>query len=361
MIAREREAAIRGLLGKQEIAQNLALHSRGVDRADYPMLRSAYHDDADFSYGMPAMQLVRFLADAQRALPGTLHRTCNTWIRLTGEDSALSESYVIAHLETLESGAGTQRLIGGRYLDRHARKDGAWRLMHRTYVLEWNVNQPSSGAWQETAGAMFAPRGGKANADPGATLLATWTAAFSTEVKPMSRSTKLERDVDLALSRQALHELTMAYCRGADRADEALLASVFHDGATIVAGAFNGKAPQFAREVTKQIRESLKRVFHSVANEWFQISGDRAVGESYAIAVATRSVDGMDMDAITGGRYLDRFERRAGTWKIAERVFVQDWNINQPSTASFDDAFYGGLKLRGCYGAADPIYAFWQG
>lgn len=361
MPTREPENAIRELLAKQEIAQNLSTHSRGVDRADYPILRSAYHDEADFSYGMPALSLVRFLADAQKAMPATLHRTSNTWIRLTGESSALSESYVIAYLETLEDGAGTQRLIGGRYLDRHARNDGAWRLMHRTYVLEWNVNQPSSGVWPETAGAMFAPRGGKNSADPGLTLLATWTAAFPTEVKAMSGSTQLERDVDLALSRQALHELTMAYCRGADRADEALLASVFHDDATVVAGAFNGKAPQFARDVTKQIRENLKRVFHSVANEWFQIAGDRAVGESYAIAVATVTVDGKDMDAITGGRYLDRFERRGGTWKIAERVFVQDWNINQASSASFDDAFYGGLKLRGCYGASDPVYAFWQG
>jgi hypothetical protein len=359
-MAVESERAIRELLAKQEIALNLSVHSRGVDRADYPILRSAYHDDADFSYGMPALELVRALADGQKLLPATLHRTCNTWIRLISEERAVSESYVIAYLETLENGAGTTRLIGGRYLDRHAKRNGAWKLTHRTYVLEWNVNQPSSGVWPETAGAMFAPRGAKMNMDPGATLLATWAAAFPAEAKQMAATSDLARDVDLALSRQALHELTMAYCRGADRADEALLRSVFHDDAVVVAGAFNGKADAFARDVTKQIRENLKRCFHSVANEWFQISGDRAVGESYAIAVTTVVSGGKDMDSITGGRYVDRFERRAGVWKIAERVFVQDWNIQQPSTAVFDDAFYGGLKLRGCYGAGDPIYAFWQ-
>jgi hypothetical protein len=26
-----------------------------------------------------------------------------------------------------------------------------------------------------------------------------------------------------------------------------------------------------------------------------------------------------------GGRYVDRFERRAGQWKIAERTVVVDW------------------------------------
>jgi len=356
------ERALRELIAKQEIALNLALHSRGVDRGDYPMLRSAYHADADFSYGAPAMALIRGLADSQKNLPGTLHRTSNMWIRLTSEATAVSESYVIAHLETSEAGQSTQRLIGGRYLDKHAQKDGAWRLMRRTYLLEWNVNQPSTGVWPETSGAMFAPRGGKGSADPGAVLLESWSAASrarAPEEKAMS-TTSLERDLDLALSRQAIHELLAAYCRGADRADEALLASCFHDDASIVAGAFNGPARDFAASVTKQIRESLKRVFHSVSNEWVKIDGDRAVGEAYAIAVATLSVDGRDMDAITGGRYVDRFERRGGAWKIAERVFVQDWNIQQPATAVFDDAFYGALKLRGCYGPGDPVYAFWR-
>ena len=175
----------------------------------------------------------------------------------------------------------------------------------------------------------------------------------------MAASASLERDLDLALSRQALHELSMAYCRGADRADAALLASAFHEDASVVTGAYNGPAAEFARSVTQQIRANLVRCFHSVANEWFQIEGDRAVGESYVIALATRVVDGAEVDSLTGGRYLDRFERRGGAWKIAERVYVQDWNVNQPSTAVFDDAFYGNLKLRGCYGEGDPVFAFW--
>jgi hypothetical protein len=269
---------------------------------------------------------------------------------------------MIARLETNTGGVATQRLIGGRYLDRHARKDGAWRLTHRSYVLEWNLNQPPSGAFPETAGELFAPRGDKGAADPGLVLLASWQAANRAHAKqeePMT-TTDLARDLDLALSRQALHELLTAYCRGADRADAELLASCFHDDASIVAGAFNGPARDFARDVTEQLRANVKRVFHSVANEWFQIDGDRAVGESYAIAVATTTQNGRDVDTVTGGRYIDRFERRGGVWKIAERVFVQDWNMNQPSTAAFDDAFYAGLKLRGCYGKSDPVYAFWR-
>ena len=103
----------------------------------------------------------------------------------------------------------------------------------------------------------------------------------------MSAETDLARDIDAALSRQALHDLLMSYCRAADRADGELMASIFHDDASVVAGASNGPAAEFARNVTQQIRTSITRCFHSIANEWFEITGDRAVGESYVIAVVT--------------------------------------------------------------------------
>lgn len=59
--------------------------------------------------------------------------------------------------------------------------------MHRTYVLEWNVNLPSTGVFPETAGALFALRGGKASTDPRLTLLATWSAAASAR-KPKEKT-----------------------------------------------------------------------------------------------------------------------------------------------------------------------------
>ena len=367
--------AIRALLAQQAIANNLALHSRGVDRADFLTLSSAYHADATVAYGMfegAAEEFARFLADFQQTLPATLHRTSNMTIRMTGDNTAISESYVIAYLETMEESVGTQRLVGGRYLDRHACKDGAWKIMHRTYVHEWNINQPSSGVWGETIGNMFTPRGAKSGFDPANTLLASWSAAHaaarnspqpsdnsSTAGAPVSAEHTLARDVDTALSRQALHDLIMLFCRGMDRADGELVASVFHDDASIVAGYFNGPVQAFARDITQLIRANITRTFHSVANEYIQIDGDRAVGETYVITVTTTTTDGAEADNILGGRYVDRFERRNGVWKIAERVFVQDWNINQPTTASFDDAFYGTLKLRGGYKPNDPVYAFW--
>lgn len=38
----------------------------------------------------------------------------------------------------------TARTVGGRYLDRLERRDGAWAIAERTYVLDWNSNVDST-------------------------------------------------------------------------------------------------------------------------------------------------------------------------------------------------------------------------
>ncbi len=355
--------ALRVYADKQEIANNLALHSRGVDRNDFDLLRSAYHPDAEVSYGMfngPAADMARFLTDSMAGQPVTLHRTSNIWVKVNG-DEARSESYVIAYLRTPADQGFMQRMIGGRYLDRHQHRHGRWAISHRTYVMECNLNQPAA----EVAGAVstdlagFLPHGGQGAADPGRALLASAAARFQPRSLSEGRGMTHGQAVDVhqLLAKQVLHELLMAYCRGTDRADTDLLASVFHPDATVVTGIFNGPASEFAKFIPGLVR-GFKSCFHSVANEWFQIDADGAVGESYVIAFITLSGEDGDRDVITGGRYLDQFEHRNGEWKIAQRTFIADWNINQPSTRQ-EDGMYAQLPTRGALHPADPIYSFW--
>lgn len=159
------------------------------------------------------------------------------------------------------------------------------------------------------------------------------------------------------VSRDALHRLIMTYCRAADRGDAELMASIFHEDATVVSGVCNGSAAYFAREVTKLIDENLAMCSHSVANTMFDIDGDRAVGECYVIALNRTKDAQAPFETLTAGRYLDRFERRDGVWKILEHVFVEDFRSTRPAEPA-------GEKLEGAeYGArgsADPLYRFWQ-
>ena len=129
------------------IEQVLAQHGRGIDRGDANLFDSVYHEDATVDYGFfngAASEFATVVTSGDTDSPPTLHRSSNIWIKLQG-DTALSESYVMAY--SADADAGVQSLIGGRYLDRHSKKSGVWKIDHRLYVLDWNAN------WQGTGSA----------------------------------------------------------------------------------------------------------------------------------------------------------------------------------------------------------------
>jgi hypothetical protein len=335
------------------IANVLALHSRGVDRADANLLGAAYHADATVDYGFfagPAATLVGILAEAQKGARPTLHRTANCDIAVKG-DVAVSESYVVAYAEEAE----VQRMIFGRYLDHHAKRDGEWRLTHRSYVLDSNTNHPNSAMRVDPplSHAHYVPEGGKGASDPGRALLALHEATTRRrqEAKPMSPD---EATLDAALSRDEIHRLATAYCRGVDRADEALITSLFWEDASVISGISNGGGADFARDVVAYVTANLDACFHSIANEWIEVKGDHAVGEHYILAHSRAGGN----DTLTGGRYIDSYERRDGLWKIRSRSFINDWTAVHPTTFE-TGGFYEPLATRGCYGNADPVYALW--
>ena len=360
----DRAVTIAELGDLQAIRNVLASHSRGLDRADAGLLSACYHGDATVDYGFfagPAGDFAVIIVGAQSAGPVTLHRTAQMWIEPNG-DRARSESYVMAYAAGPdEDGAMFQRLICGRYLDRHERRDGEWRLSHRTYVLDTSANWP--GAFVPPVLGQLAqhvPVGGHGARDAGVAALALAKARnrrIGKEGQAMTTPNHGSAKLDAIIARQEIADLTMAYCRGVDRADAPLLASIFHDDSTVVSGPYNGDGKAFAAEICRLVEETYEQTFHSIANQWFEVDGDGAIGESYVIAIAT-SRGTERTDTLTGGRYIDRFERREGAWKIAERSFVLDWARAEPSTRRVDGGMYDSLELQGRRGREDPVYAF---
>jgi hypothetical protein len=341
-------------IARNAIANVLALHSRGVDRADANLLGAAYHADATVDYGFfagPATTLVGILASAQKGSLPTAHRTSNCWIRVDG-NVATSESYVIAYVEE----ADLQRWVYGRYLDRHECRDGEWRLVHRAYVMDGNSNRPSTAARTDPPVAFdhYVPEGGKGAADPGRALLAFHAAAAKGTPPMTAVANDREAALDAALARAEIHDLCMAYARGVDRADVDLLASIFTEDSTVISGVVNGSGKDFARDICAFVSTNLDMCFHSVANEWIDIRGDEAVGEHYALAQMVQA----GTEVLTGGRYIDRYVRRDGKWLIQSRTFVADWTHSHPSTMA-RDGFYEALSVHGCFGREDPVYAHW--
>ncbi|NML90648.1 nuclear transport factor 2 family protein [Sphingobium sp. TB-6] len=129
------------------------------------------------------------------------------------------------------------------------------------------------------------------------------------------------------LDRSDLLELVNRYARGLDRCDVDQLKAVFFDDATVNMISFSGSAHAFAETTPAALRVHAVTTSHLTSNCLFEIAGDRATGESYLISISVMKDGDASKPAIHVGRYLDRFERRNGEWKIACRTIIIDLEV----------------------------------
>lgn len=134
------------------------------------------------------------------------------------------------------------------------------------------------------------------------------------------------------IDQQAIRDVLSRYCRGLDRMDRTMAYSVWHDdGTAVYDGMFEGTGHGFVDWVWGA-HESMERHSHQITNVLTEVDGDTAMSEAY-VTVALWTLpdeDGNQVEHIGRGRYLDRWERRAGRWAIVERFFVQDMGTSTP-------------------------------
>eukprot|EP01035_Chromulina_nebulosa_P003915 gene3915-biopygen3222 len=107
----------------------------------------------------------RVLGAAHGPQRRTQHALSNCLIEVNG-DTARAETYCQAFHELDGEGDGLEMVVGGRYLDDLERRDGAWRILHRTYVMDWNRNTVSTCRWDEGIYAGLKIRGARWPDDP---------------------------------------------------------------------------------------------------------------------------------------------------------------------------------------------------
>lgn len=126
----------------------VSTYSRAIDRRDFALLRSLYHDDAVEAHGEMFSGspdgYVDFVRAALANYSATAHYVVNTLFELDG-DRAEGETYKINYHRT--PGPDAREVItGSRSLDRFARRDGEWRFSGRSVVLDWARTQPADAA-----------------------------------------------------------------------------------------------------------------------------------------------------------------------------------------------------------------------
>ena len=160
-------------------------------------------------------------------------------------------------------------------------------------------------------------------------------------------------DVQTLLDKQAIMELSYRYSRACDRLDEALLATVYWPDGTDDQGIFSGSAPDYVRWVIDYLSGWVAS-HHDNTNILIDLDGDQACGEVHWTGYYQLEIDGVSHDNLAVGRYIDRYERRDGEWRILHRTCVSDWSRLQPTVNDLRNN--PDQRLVGRRDRTDPVY-----
>jgi hypothetical protein len=137
---------------REAIRDCLLRYTRGIDRADEDMLRSAYWPDATDSHcgffsGSATEYIDQAVENSATRCP-TVHIVTNEMIRINGSSAAV-ESYVYAIHVGMEFEEGVKRdvIASARYLDKFERRDDEWRIAAREVTIDWFREYADSLDW----------------------------------------------------------------------------------------------------------------------------------------------------------------------------------------------------------------------
>jgi len=112
--------------------------------------------------------------------------------------------------------------------------------------------------------------------------------------------------------------------------------SCYHPDATDEHGSFSGGVDAYIDWAFGLLRR-YDTTMHLLGPTLVELAGDVALAETYGIAHhrAAPALDGTfdaKRNLVTGFRYVDRFERRDGAWRIATRIATTEWSrIDDPA------------------------------
>ena len=133
------------------------------------------------------------------------------------------------------------------------------------------------------------------------------------------------------IDRQEIYDTLMRYTHSMDRLDDDMLRSVFWPDAVVAfpSDVYQGDVMGFLDNfLLRQLHVEFSRTQHFVGNFRCEIEGDVAYVEAYLMANHRGTAEHYkwaNKHVILWGRYIQRYERRDGEWKIAEHRLLIDF------------------------------------
>ena len=180
------DETIAELHARQEIRDLISQYCRGVDRADYDLVRAVYAEegvDHHTGFSGPADEYVEWLKLRTSGFTGMMHNVGTHTASISG-DEATAETYGTAHHWGAPSDDPTVNFTSGfRYLDRLRRTPEGWRIVERVAVREWTRSDAGVLRTPEGRG----PRGVRGAMDP------LYTEGFATHTDDVRIATELKQ------------------------------------------------------------------------------------------------------------------------------------------------------------------------
>jgi ketosteroid isomerase-like protein len=164
----------------------------------------------------------------------------------------------------------------------------------------------------------------------------------------------LRRDVQYLKDRQAIADCIAAHARGCDRHDVEVLTNTYHDDGVDEHGATINSGSEYAAWANAVHAATSSNHLHNVTTHLCEIDGDEAHAESYVLV--TMLTPDNSTATVMCGRYIDRLERRDGTWRIALRRSTVELAFTADASLLKSKFFASQAYIRGTRDQADASY-----
>ncbi|MEV4124362.1 nuclear transport factor 2 family protein [Nocardia sp. NPDC049707] len=157
------------------------------------------------------------------------------------------------------------------------------------------------------------------------------------------------------IDKQEITEVLYRYARAVDRKDFDRVADCYFPDAIDNHGGYVGTVDGLIEDM-KSRHATIDSSLHYITNVLIDLDGDTANVESYCLCYlrqAPARPGASQSRATIKCRYVDRFERRDGQWRIADRIVVFDESVTDEivdglapswvrSRRSFEDPVFTG-------------------
>ena len=154
----------------------------------------------------------------------------------------------------------------------------------------------------------------------------------------------MEAEFRETIDREAIRACVARLARGEDRRDAALIRACWWPEATFDYGVHNGDFETYLAWVVPGA-DAIKDTQHLLGQSYIELSGDTARAETHVFSYHRVDMgsgeNGGERDTCIGGRYLDTMAKRAGEWRIADRVMLYDWEQDWGAAADWSTGVMG--------------------